>query len=70
MGKILWYYVKEKVKLDIMTEKLTKKIKTNPKKETLACGWEVSFDKKNKGKIKKLEWTHEILKDWKPETDL
>ena len=53
-----------------MTEKLTKKIKTNPKKETLACGWEVSFDKKNKSKIKKLEWTHEILKDWKPETDL
>jgi len=26
------------VKLDIMAEKLTKKIKTNPKKETLACG--------------------------------
>ena len=58
------------VKLDIMAEKLTKKIKTNPKKETLACGWVVSFDKKKKGQINKLEWTHEILKDWKPETDL
>ena len=61
------------VKLDIMVVKdkqLVKKIKTNPKKETLACGWVVSFDKKNKGKINKLEWTHEVLKDWKPETGL
>jgi hypothetical protein len=49
---------------------MVNKIKTNPKKETLVCGWEVSFDKKDKGKIKKLEWTHEVLKDWKPETDL
>ena len=53
-----------------MTEKLVKKLKTNPKKETLVCGWVVSFDKKNKGKINKLEWTHEVLKDWKPETGL
>jgi len=30
--------LKKKVKLDIMAEKLKKKIKTNPKKETLACG--------------------------------
>ena len=53
-----------------MSKQLTKKIKTNPKKETLACGWVVSFDKKNKGKINKLEWTHEVLKDWKPEAGL
>ena len=46
-----------------------KKIPTNPKKETLACGWTISYDKKEKGKINKLEWTHEILKDWKPGTD-
>ena len=54
------------VKIDIMVSK----IKTNPKKETLACGWVVSFDKKKKGQINKIEWTHEILKDWKPGIDL
>jgi hypothetical protein len=32
-----------------------KKIKTNPKKETLACGWIVSFDKKKKGKINNIK---------------
>lgn len=59
-----------KVKLDIMVAKLVKKLKTNPKKETLACGWVVSFDKKKKGQIKNIKWTHEVLKDWKPETGL
>ncbi len=49
---------------------VVKKIKTNPKKETLACGWEVSFDKNRKGKIKSIKWTHEVLEDWKPETGL
>ena len=57
-------------KIIYMTEKKIKKIKTNPKKETLACGWVVSFDKKNKGQIKSIKWTHEILKNWKPETGL
>jgi hypothetical protein len=32
-----------------------KKIKTNPKKETLACGWIVSFDKKKKGQINNIK---------------
>jgi len=36
-----------------MTEKKVKKIKTNPKKETLACDQVITFDKQ--GKIKKIE---------------
>ena len=50
-----------------MTEKKVKKIKTNPKKETLACDQVITFDKQ--GKIKKIEWQGEVLKNWKPETD-
>jgi len=49
---------------------VVKKLKTNPKKETLVCGWVVSFDKKKKGQINSIKWTHEVLKDWKPETGL
>ena len=42
-----------------MTEKKVKKIKTNPKKETLACDQVITFDKQ--GKIIKTEWKGEIL---------
>ena len=45
----------------------SKKLKTNPNKQILACDQVITFDKQ--GKIKKTEWKYEILKDWKPEID-
>ena len=46
---------------------VSKQLKTNPNKQTLACDQIIIFDKQ--GKIKKTEWKYEILKDQKAETD-